>query len=166
MRDPFDFTPWCLRVLELKCFGAGPGGGPTGTEKTLVSAIGQDQAQQAQAFGVGLPIETQIAQQGTGILPQAEDYTGGTTAEGFAPAAGSLNRSLAAAGIDPNSAAGIQATTNLNTGEGQAFANNLFQQLMNNFSAKSGAAQNMINFGQARDPLTALGMLGNLQLQA
>jgi hypothetical protein len=167
MRDPFDqFEPWCVRKLALMCFGRGPGGGTTGTEQSLTNLIGQEQAQQGEAFRIGLPVEQQVTTGGTGLLPQAEDFTSGITAQGFAPAAGALNRQLAAAGIDPNSAAAIQAQTNLRTGEGQAFANNLFQQLMNNFAAKTGAAQNLISFGQARDPLSALGLLSNIQLQA
>ena len=138
----------------------------SGTEKSLVNLIGQQQANQNQAFGLALPEEENIATQGTGILPQLTDLSSGTTAQGFAPAQGSLDRNLASAGINQDSAAGVQAQNDLNAQEGNSLTGNLLTQLMNNFAAKSGATSNMLNFGQAQNPLQALGLLLNAQMNA
>lgn len=94
-----------------------------------------------------MPFLSNLVQNGLPFMPQLQDYSSGTTAQSFAPAQASLNRSLAGEGSTLPSGFAEQAHNNLNAQEGQAFDQNQVQNLMLNQQAKTQAAS-MLNPAQ------------------
>lgn len=89
-------------------------------------------------------------QQGLPFFNALTDYNKGTTAQAFAPAQAGLNRSLAGLGETLPSGMAEQAHTNLNAQEGQAFDQNMVNNLMENQQAKERAAGNLNPFQPAQ----------------
>jgi len=112
-----------------------------------------------QSFQTALPQEQQTLKTGTGFLPEALDFSGGTTAQSFASGKAALARQLAQAGISPDDPRYIAEMSQFQEGESKAFDSNILNQLMQNFQAKQGAAKDLLQFGSAQNPLQAYATL-------
>lgn len=87
---------------------------------------------------------------GLPFFNQLTDYGKGTTAQSFAPAWGQLNRNMQGYGSTLPSGMREQAQTNLSADEGQAFDQNMTQNLMANQQAKESAAASLNPFQPAQ----------------
>ena len=148
------------------CFGGSPGPSTGSIMNQINKQYEGADARQQGAYNAALPFLTQTLQQGTGYFPQIMDYSGGATAEAFAPAQGALSRSQAQAGIDPNSPEGISQQTALNADKARAFQSNMLQNLWQQFQAKMGAGSSLANIAAAQDPLRMLDAMLQYKLQA
>jgi hypothetical protein len=146
------------------CFG---GGGPS--ISSMLNQLNQlaetSTAWMNRGLGAGVPFQEQVVAGGIPGMGTVTDASMGTTAQGFAPAEGALQRNLAAAGLSPNDPRAIQQTTDLGASEGRAFDQTLLNAILQNFAARSGASQNLIGAGTNLNPLAAYQSILQTQLQ-
>jgi hypothetical protein len=141
------------------CGGSSGGPGVNATESAIANQANQQTQLQGEAFNTAYPVEAGTASGGLPYLNDLMNASSGATAQSFAPGKAQVARQLAQAGISPDDPRYIAAMSQYNEGEGQAFDQNAVSALQQNQTAKTGAAGNLLQFGNSQNPLQSLGLL-------
>lgn len=152
---PERFLRWCF------------GGGPSSTQKAAASQQlsnsqqeGQLAGQSAQKFnslyGQTQPFYSNEMTNGLPFYNSLTDFTGGTTAQAYAPAKAAFLRQSSTMGALPSGfkSAGM---ADINNQEAQSFDSGLTNNMMANFNAKQQGASGLAGLMQAVNPAAFYG---------
>lgn len=128
-------------------------------ETALAGLAAGRESRESEAFGTGLPIISQFAQEGVGPLNQLLEAGGAGAARRAAPNRAAITRRANLFGVAPDDPALMQSLTDFEAKGARLQEDTRTDLILRNELIKLAAAQGLIGAGSATDPLQARALL-------